>query len=327
MMRSFTKQGPGNYRDVVQNRRNDVIFNPRIGSFNVKTFLSFIQPNGYEPLSVEAVAFSIKDQSICDQIAINAVGHADGHRAQRESLSHVLCSGPFRPGQLFLLMEQQSIFLMISRQEFIDQVAAAATSSPMAVYQTGFWADHWTYYMELIETYLAIYPDGEERLMYDQELPYFYSPAFVQPRSKKYVLSVSFEGKGHHVQQLDATVPDQEMLDVTSQYIDNSTNWYMIEANWTHDKAGVIFKSSPIAKLFLLATIKYATRDAFGMGVEYEGGRPGWNDAMVSLEYCIALSCFSFSHAYAHACLLCLSRMVLSVWSEVECRRLSSLRS
>jgi hypothetical protein len=224
-------------------------------------------------------------------------------------------------------MEQQSIFLMISRQEFIDQVAAAATSSPMAVYQTGFWADHWTYYMELIETYLAIYPDGEERLMHDQELPYFYSPAFVQPRSKKYVLSVSFEGKGHHVQQLDATVPDQEMLDVTSQYIDNSTNWYMIEANWTHDKAGVIFKSSPIAKLFLLATIKYATRDAFGMGVEYEGGRPGWNDAMVSLEYCIALSCFSFSHAYAHACLLCLSRMVLSVWSEVECRRLSSLRS
>jgi hypothetical protein len=289
-------------------------------------FLSFIQPDGYEPLSVESVAFSIKDQSICDQIATAAVGHADGHRAQKEALSGVLCSGPFRPGQLFLLMEEQDIYLMVSQEEFIDQVAAAATSTPMAVYQSGFWADHWTYYMELIDSYLAIYPDGEERLMYDQELPYFFSPAFCQPRSKKYVLSVNFEGTGNHVQQLDATNLDEHMLNVSSRYIDNSTNWYMIEANWTHNKAtGTIFKSTPIAKLFLLATVKYATRDAFGMGIEYEGGRPGWNDAMVRVKY------HRFVYAFAARILtrasLCLSRMVLSVWSEVECRRLSSLRS
>lgn len=67
-------QGPGNYRDVVQNRRSDVIFNPRIGSFNVRMFLSFIQPDGYEPLSVEAVSFHISDQEMCDQIAVEAVG-------------------------------------------------------------------------------------------------------------------------------------------------------------------------------------------------------------------------------------------------------------
>ena len=266
----------------MQNRRNDVIFNPRIGSFNVKMFLSFIQPDGYEPLSVEAIAFSIKDQNVCDQIAVEAVGHADGHRAQREAIAGILCSGPFRPGQLFLLMEEQNIYLMISQQEFIDKVAAAAMATPMAVYETGYWADHWDYYMDIIESYVSIYPDGEETLMYDKELPYFYSPAFVQPRSKKYVLSTSFDGKGHHVRQLDATNTDTEMLNVTSCYIDNSTNWYKIEANWTHDKSGTIFKSSPVAKLFLLATIKFATRDAYGMGIEYEGGRPGWNDAMVS---------------------------------------------
>jgi hypothetical protein len=153
----------------------------------------------------------------------------------------------------------------------------------MAVYQTGFWADHWDYYIEMIESYLSIYPEVEESLMYDKELPYFYSPAFCQPRSKKYVLSISYDGKGHHVRQLDATNDDKEMLHVTSRYVDNSTNWYKIEANWTHDKSGTIFKSTPIAKLFLLATIKYATRDAYGMGIEYEGGRPGWNDAMNGL--------------------------------------------
>lgn len=219
---------------------------------------------------------TLKRQSCCI-----LSGHADGHRAQREALSTVLCAGPFRPGQLFLLTEEQNIYLMITQQEFIDKVAAAAISTPMAVYQSGYWADHWTYYTDLIESYLAVFPDGEEKLMYDQQLPYFYSPAFVQPRSKKYVLSTSFGGEGLHVRQLDSTVEDQEMLDEISHYIDNSTNWYMIEANWTHDKDGSIFKSPPISKLFLLATIKYAMRDAYGMGVEYEGGRPGWDDAMV----------------------------------------------
>jgi hypothetical protein len=278
---TYFSQGPGNFRDVVQNRRNDVAFNPRVGSFNIKMFLSFIQPDGYEPLSVEAVAFSIKDEAVCQQIAAEAVGRADGHRAQREATAGMLCSGPFRPGQLFLLIEEQNIFLIISPQEFIDKVAAAATVTPMAVYQTGYWADHWDYYVEMIESYLSIYPDAEESLMYEKELPYFYSPAFCQPRSKKYVLSTSYDGKGHHVRQLDATNIDKEMLEVTAHFVDKSTNWYKIDANWTHDKSGAIFKSTPIAKLFLLATIKYSTRDAYGMGIEYEGSRPGWNDAMV----------------------------------------------
>ena len=37
--------------------------------------------------------------------------------------------------------------------------------------------------------------------------------------------------------------------------------------------------SSAIAKLFLLVAIKFATRDAWGCGIEYEGGRPGWLDS------------------------------------------------
>jgi len=67
------------------------------------------------------------------------LGEADGHRAQREALTGILNSGPFRPGQLFLLMEQQGIELIISRQQFIDMVASAAKTYPMAVYTAGFW--------------------------------------------------------------------------------------------------------------------------------------------------------------------------------------------
>jgi hypothetical protein len=64
-----------------------------------------------------------------------------------------------------------------------------------------------------------------------------------------------------------------------------STGLIANQANWqrTAGGSGPSFKSSAIAKLFLLGAIKYATRDAYGMGIEYEGGRPGWNDAMNGL--------------------------------------------
>jgi hypothetical protein len=141
---------------VVQNRRDDVIFNPRIGSFNIKTFLSFMQADGYEPLSVESAVFTIKDEATCNWIAENAVGRADGHRAQREALSGILNRGPFRPGQVFELMLEQHVELVITRQAFIDMVASRAESTPMAVYETGFWADHWTYYLDMMNhTFLS----------------------------------------------------------------------------------------------------------------------------------------------------------------------------
>ena len=33
----------------------------------------------------------------------------------------------------------------------------------------------------------------------------------------------------------------------------------------------------------MLATLKFATMDMNGLGVEMEGGKPGWNDAMNGL--------------------------------------------
>ena len=276
---TFFSQGPGKFSDVAQNRRNDVVFNPKIGSFNIRMFLSFIQADGYEPHSVEAVVFTIDDRKICDEIAVKAVGSADGHRAQREALSGILNDGPFRPGQVFNLMLEQNIFLIVSTQEFIDMVAVAASSHPFAVYNEGYWADHWTYYLDIIESYLTIFPDEEERVMFDVKLPYFFSPASVQPRSKKYVKNLSYDGKHEHIQQLHATVDDQSKRDHMNKFISKNVGWYKITAHWQHDESGNIFESTIYAKLFLLVTLKFATRDAMGMGIEYEGGRPGWDDA------------------------------------------------
>lgn len=123
-------QGPASFRDVIQNRRNDVTLNPQIGSFNIEMFLSLIQADGYNPLSVEAVAFTIDDVEKCQALAKRAVGEADGHRAQREALTNILHGGPFRPGQLFTLIEEQNIELIISREDFVDAVAADAVINP-----------------------------------------------------------------------------------------------------------------------------------------------------------------------------------------------------
>lgn len=150
----------------------------------------------------------------------------------------------------------------------------------MAVYNTGFWADHWTYLMDHVESYLAIYPDWEERMMYEVRIPYFFSPASVKPRHEKYVLSTSYDGLSKHIRQLDSVLEkDPEKLDVQKQYFSNATGRYDFSSNWQHDGSGTIFESSPMEKLLVLGTLKFATRDPCGMGIEYEGGRPGWDDA------------------------------------------------
>jgi hypothetical protein len=131
-----------------------------------------------------------------------------------------------------------------------------------------------------MQSYLSIYPDWEGRIMFEEQLPYFFSPAYVQPRDNKYVLSVSFDGKGHHVRQLNATVTkDEDKIGYQSRFIRKKTGWYDFEANWQHSATGKIFTSTPFEKLVVLATLKFATRDPYGMAIEYEAGKPGWDDA------------------------------------------------
>jgi len=281
---TYFSQGPGNYRDVAQNRRNDVIFSPRIGSFVVKQFLSFIQADGYEPLTVEAVAYLVEDPNQAARVASTIT--ADSKSAS--IIQAIIGGGIFRPGQLFTLFEQIGVDLSVSKQRAIDELMAISTETPMAVYGSGYWADHWEYYLDLIEAYTSVYPDGEEALMYDTELRYFFSTATVKPRSQKYVVDYTYDGKSKHILQLDATVFDKDKVKEQDAFRNQTTGLIANEANWQRTatigkKKGRAFTSAPIAKLFLLGAIKYATRDAYGMGIEYEGGRPGWNDAMNGL--------------------------------------------
>lgn len=187
-------------------------------------------------------------------------------------LGNVLNGGPIRPGQLFQLVEQLNINVTVDNEELLNEVLKAAEDRPMAVFGTGYWADHWDYYMDLIEAYVQIFPDGEEALMYDKELRYFFSTATVKPRAQKYVLTLTYDGKSKHVLQLDSTYFDSQKADEQKAFFDQNTGLLGIDANWQRTENGTkAFTSSPIAKLFLLGSMKYAMRDAYGMGIEYEG--------------------------------------------------------
>jgi len=109
-------------------------------------------------------------------------------------------------------MEKQDINIKksFSRDEFINELLSEAGSMPSAAYGDGFWADHWTYYLDMINSYLSIFPEREEQLMFGEGLPYFYSPATVHPRDEKYVETPIESGNGFHIQQLGATTWDTE---------------------------------------------------------------------------------------------------------------------
>ncbi len=276
---AYFSQGPGNYRDIAQNRRNDVTFFPRLGGFNVKEFLSFIQADGYEPLTVEAQVYVFEDADAAEQVAKEVTTDSKSAKI----MGDVLKGGAFRPGQLFQLADQLKINRVDDDAKFVNTILAAAEDHSMAVYGQGYWGDHWDYYMDLIESYLSIYPDAEEELMYDNELRYFFSTATVNPRSKKYVLDYTFDGTSQHVLQLDSTFYDMDKAEEQEEFRSGKTGILGIEASWQRTKSGLSFMSTPIAKLFLLGSIKFAMRDAWGMGVEYEGGRPGWLDSMNGL--------------------------------------------
>ncbi|MGC9397421.1 MAG: cellobiose phosphorylase, partial [Anaerolineae bacterium] len=255
-------QGNGNYRDVNQNRRCDVLFNPHVKDFNVLSFLELIQIDGYNPLVVNGSRFTVPPASQDSLLALT------GDAAKLKPL----LAQPFTPGSLLKAIADQHIALQVTPEAFIQTALAHAEQHFEATFGEGYWIDHWFYTLDLIDTYLAVYPDKKYTLLFDTTLPYFDSPAFVQPRSKKYVLAG--EGK---VRQYGAILEDEEKAALIAAR-DATPNLLR-----TAHGRGDIYRATVFAKLLTLALTKFATLDPLGMGVEMEAGKPGWCDALNGL--------------------------------------------
>lgn len=257
---TYYSQGNGNYRDINQNRRNDVFFIPQAGEFNIRLFMSLIQADGYNPLVINGVSFSLPSDQFSELLA---------YASQPKGLAQVL-KRPFSPGELFDAAVNAN--LSLSAEDFLHLVISQSDAVVQAEHGEGFWIDHWTYNLDLIDAYLAIFPDRREDLLfYSKPLPFYDNPHIVQPRKNRYVLH------HHQPRQRNAVVEDPEKAALIDSR-EVGGQW----ARTVHGK-GEIFCLSLISKLALLALIKFATRDPWGMGIQMEAGKPGWYDALNGL--------------------------------------------
>ena len=256
-------QGNANYRDVNQNRRNDVLLKPEVGAFNVLSFLGLIQADGYNPLVVEGSRFTLPAQHHAAVLALVE---------QPEELEPLLAQ-TFTPGRLLRTLTDREVGLKVSPEAFVTEVLSQAEQHFEATVGEGYWTDHWTYNLDLIESFLAVYPERKDDLLFStQAVSYFDSPAVVQPRARRYVLA----GEGR-VRQYGAVVEDEEKVALMADRAESPTL-----VRTAHGK-GKVYRTTVFGKLVGLALLKFATLDPLGMGIEMEAGKPGWCDALNGL--------------------------------------------
>ena len=134
---SYYSQGPGNFRDVSQNRRLDVLLSPVVGDFNVRMFLSFVQADGYNPLTVSTTNFKVPAASVTALIAELGISDTRG----KEVMNGLLLKS-FRIGSLFGDMKTYGVKFTIDRNVFVTKVVSAAQQVFAGQFaQNGFWAD------------------------------------------------------------------------------------------------------------------------------------------------------------------------------------------
>jgi len=258
---NYFSQGNGNYRDVNQNRRSDNLFNPKVQKSNIKLFANLIQIDGFNPLLIKGLSFHLKRNDRKEFIKLVK---------NKKTLVDNRLKKQFTPGDLGLFITDNEVKLSVSLEEFINKIMKKAESKIEAEHGEGFWIDHWTYLLDLIKNYLAVYPEKEyELLINDNSYTYYDNYVRVNPRSEKYVLT------NNGPRQLDAVKVDEEK----KAEIKNRK----FKSKQLRKKNGKIFKTNLMNKLLAIVVNKLASFDPEGVGIEMEANKPGWYDALNGL--------------------------------------------
>lgn len=229
-------QGNGNFRDINQNRRCDVQFAPFVGDKNIKYFYNCIQLNGYNPLGLEKIMFELEG------------GKYDN-----------IIKGTFTPGELY---EKIAALSMSNhdREVLFQEIMNNATEKIETKFHEGYWSDHWTYNLDLIETYLSVYPEHEKKLLYgERDYTYRAIAGHILPRKKRYVKTSQGIRQYHFIKEIE------------------------LENELQVDMNGDLITSNLVEKIITLCITKTSALDPYGMGIEMEGGKPGWYDALNGL--------------------------------------------
>lgn len=255
----FYSTGDGNFRDVCQNRRLDSFIHPYVKDSNVKHFFSLIQLDGYNPLVVKQMMYKI-EKSIKDEIL-------DKHFVNKDQLSKFL-DNKFTPGGLVNFIENEKIGIITTEEEYLSDIMSNSSELIESSFGEGYWSDHFDYLYDLLEDYLSIYPDKlNEVLFKTYTYKTFDSPVSVIKQHDKSVITEN--GK---IRQYGSILHyDEEKIERLNIDKDGS-NWVNINGN--------IYKTNLYVKMLMLVLNKHSLMDPDFYGVEMDGGKPGWNDAM-----------------------------------------------
>ncbi len=254
---TYFSQGNGNFRDINQNRRNDVFFNPGIKDSNILHFYNLIQADGFNPLVLQGIRFVLKDNNslrkdLNDKAASSLIKQLEG-----------LLKDSFTPGELFMKMEEAGIKIKVSWHEFLNIVVRNSLVMYNAEHVEGFWIDHWTYNLDLLENYLSVYPEKLKEILMDKKECTFYDNAFcVKPRSERYLLNGGDKVRQYHSLMRDTK---KERL-IKKREKDN----HLLR---TRKGEGVVYKTTLLVKLLCLTANKLSSLDPFGIGIEMEADR------------------------------------------------------
>ena len=247
-------EGNGDFRDVLQNRRMDVFFAPALGAKNIYYFFNLIQPDGYNPLLLRNSRF-IVEPSAC------------GHLSALSSDLRAVLARPFNYAELWQALQSNTADIDAT----ITQILRDAREVEDVEFDRGYWSDHWTYLLDLLESYAAIYPDRIAGLFHECRYSFYDPIHFVRPRSAKYVMTPEGLRQFAGVEER----PEKRGL----------------IASRTHDQhrvrkqagKGAVVMTTLLGKILTLVVNKLASLDPYGVGMEMEADRPGWCDAMNGL--------------------------------------------
>lgn len=248
-------EGNGNFRDMLQNRRTDLFFDPAMGSRNIRYFFNLIQADGFNPLVLRNSRYVVSE---------SASFRADF--AKIPGLEKLLAA-PFKYAQLWELVQAHTP----DAELLLTSILQAAREEEDAEFGEGYWSDHWTYLLDLLETFAAIYPERLTELFNEGGYTFFDPTHFVLPRGRKYAMTP------RGVRQSGAVVGRKD-----KQTLVQSRNHF---AQHARDQAGAgeVTTTTLLGKVLILVANKLASLDPNGIGIEMEADRPGWCDALNGL--------------------------------------------
>lgn len=247
-------EGNGDFRDVLQNRRMDLFFNPALDAKNIRYFFNLIQPDGYNPCSLRNSRFYVES------------AEAFAQYFERFPDLEPLLAREFKYAELWRALQAAE-----DREAVVAEILAQAQEVIDAEFDRGYWSDHWTYLVDLLISYQAIFPDRLPGLLLEKTYTFFDPTHIVVPRAQKYVVTPN------GVRQYGAVQERPDKMELI-----NARTRRRYEVRSQQGRGDIVY-TTLLGKILTLVANKLATLDPFGVGIEMEADRPGWCDALNGL--------------------------------------------